>query len=240
MSNGKQQGVGIAITLVSLGAAFVLAISGYAFWVFGILTVLWLLSVLVLESRRPKAQHQADILEQDLRAALEENERLSRENERLRRGKGESAGTQEQSQQRQRRRGAFDDIFEAFFSGFAGGSRSRASSAGIPDDLAELLRSLGIDIDFGSTHGGFGGFGGFPGAGEKPKRDYYDVLGVERTASDDDIKRAYRKRAMQCHPDRFPGDKTKEAEFKELGEAHDCLKDDDKRAFYDRFGVAPK
>src|ERR1700704_4310991 len=70
------------------------------------------------------------------------------------------------------------------------------------------------------------------------KRDYYEVLGVLRGASDADMKAAYRKLAMQHHPDRNPGDKDCEHRFKELNEAYDVLKDGDKRAAYDRFGHA--
>src|SRR4051812_41489125 len=70
------------------------------------------------------------------------------------------------------------------------------------------------------------------------KQDYYETLGVARAASADDIKKAYRKLAMQCHPDRNPGDKKAEQRFKELSEAYDVLKDDQKRAAYDRFGHA--
>ena len=70
------------------------------------------------------------------------------------------------------------------------------------------------------------------------KRDYYEVLGVDKTASADEIKRAYRKSAMKYHPDRNPGDKTAEEKFKELGEAYEVLSDDQKRARYDQFGHA--
>jgi molecular chaperone DnaJ len=70
------------------------------------------------------------------------------------------------------------------------------------------------------------------------KRDYYEVLGVQRGASDADLKAAFRKLAMQHHPDRNPGDKDCEQRFKELNEAYDVLKDADKRAAYDRFGHA--
>ena len=70
------------------------------------------------------------------------------------------------------------------------------------------------------------------------KRDYYEVLGVEKGASADEIKKAYRKSAMKYHPDRNPGDKEAEEKFKELGEAYDVLSDDDKRARYDQFGFA--
>ncbi len=70
------------------------------------------------------------------------------------------------------------------------------------------------------------------------KRDYYEVLGVEKSASADEIKKAYRKSAMKYHPDRNPGDKEAEEKFKELGEAYEVLSDDDKRARYDQFGFA--
>src|SRR5437763_4567980 len=70
------------------------------------------------------------------------------------------------------------------------------------------------------------------------KRCYYQTLEIDRTASDGDIKAAFRKQAMQCHPDRHPGDKTAEHRFKEINEAYEVLKDPDKRAAYDRFGHA--
>src|SRR6516225_7865408 len=69
-------------------------------------------------------------------------------------------------------------------------------------------------------------------------RDYYEVLGVARNASEGDIKKAYRKLARQYHPDRNPGDKQAEARFKEVQEAYDVLNDKTKRAQYDRFGFA--
>uniref|UniRef100_A0A914XWC0 J domain-containing protein n=1 Tax=Panagrolaimus superbus TaxID=310955 RepID=A0A914XWC0_9BILA len=70
------------------------------------------------------------------------------------------------------------------------------------------------------------------------KVDYYETLGVVRTADDKVIKTAYRKLAMQYHPDRNPNDAEAEAKFLELGEAYDVLKDPQKRAAYDRFGHA--
>src|ERR671935_162701 len=70
------------------------------------------------------------------------------------------------------------------------------------------------------------------------KRCYYDVLGVERTADESELKSAFRKLAMKWHPDRNPGDKSSEVRFKEINEAYEILKDADKRAAYDRFGHA--
>jgi len=70
------------------------------------------------------------------------------------------------------------------------------------------------------------------------KRDYYDILGVGRDASAEELKKSFRKLAMQHHPDRNPGDKSAEHKFKELNEAYDVLKDEQKRAAYDRFGHA--
>ena len=70
------------------------------------------------------------------------------------------------------------------------------------------------------------------------KRDYYEVLGVEKNASAEEIKKAYRKKAIQYHPDRNPGDKEAEEKFKEAAEAYDVLSNPDKRARYDQFGHA--
>jgi molecular chaperone DnaJ len=70
------------------------------------------------------------------------------------------------------------------------------------------------------------------------KRCYYEVLGVERAATDSDVKSAYRKLAMKLHPDKNPGDTDCEVRFKEVNEAYEVLKDGDKRAAYDRFGHA--
>src|SRR5258708_37412431 len=68
------------------------------------------------------------------------------------------------------------------------------------------------------------------------KRDYYEVLGVSRTATAQELKSAFRKLAVQYHPDKNPGDKVSEEKFKECSEAYEVLADVDKRARYDRFG----
>ena len=68
------------------------------------------------------------------------------------------------------------------------------------------------------------------------KRDYYEVLGVSKTATPEEIKKAYRKKAIQYHPDKNPGDKEAEEKFKEAAEAYDVLSDSEKRAKYDQFG----
>ena len=70
------------------------------------------------------------------------------------------------------------------------------------------------------------------------KRDYYEVLGVDRSTSDQDVKKAYRRIAMKFHPDRNPDDKDADAKFKEATEAYDVLMNAEKRAAYDQFGHA--
>ena len=70
------------------------------------------------------------------------------------------------------------------------------------------------------------------------KRDYYEVLGLQKGASEEEIKKAYRKLAKQYHPDLHPGDKEAEAKFKEVNEAAQVLGDPEKRAKYDQFGHA--
>src|SRR5699024_1265192 len=70
------------------------------------------------------------------------------------------------------------------------------------------------------------------------KRDYYETLGVSKSASADEIKKAYRRLAMKNHPDRNPGDEAAEARFKEASEAYEVLSDEQKRAAYDQFGHA--
>src|SRR3954451_24458211 len=76
------------------------------------------------------------------------------------------------------------------------------------------------------------------GADLMSKRDFYEILEVQRSASDGEMKASYRKLAMKWHPDRNPGDKDSEHHFKEINEAYDVLKDEQKRAAYDRFGHA--
>ena len=73
---------------------------------------------------------------------------------------------------------------------------------------------------------------------DQNKRDYYEVLGVEKNASDAEIKKAYRKLAMKYHPDQNPGDKSAEEKFKEINEAYEVLSDADKKARYDQYGFA--
>ena len=86
-------------------------------------------------------------------------------------------------------------------------------------------------------HGAGGGIGGDGEGGDGvSKRDYYEVLMVEKTSTEVDIKAAYRKAALKHHPDRNPGNKEAEAAFKEASEAYEVLSDPQKRATYDRFG----
>ena len=70
------------------------------------------------------------------------------------------------------------------------------------------------------------------------KRDYYEVLGVTKESTPEEIKKAYRKLAIKYHPDKNPGDATAEEKFKEAAEAYDVLSNPDKKARYDRFGHA--
>lgn len=70
------------------------------------------------------------------------------------------------------------------------------------------------------------------------EKDYYKILGVERSATTDEIKSAYKKMAIKYHPDRNPGDKEAEEKFKQAAEAYDVLRDPDRRSRYDQFGAA--
>ena len=80
-------------------------------------------------------------------------------------------------------------------------------------------------------------FRGYPAMTARGKRDYYELLGVSKSATGDEIKKAYRRLAMKFHPDRNKDDgEASEKKFKEAKEAYEVLKDDDKRAMYDRYG----
>ena len=70
------------------------------------------------------------------------------------------------------------------------------------------------------------------------KEDFYDILGVSKSATENEIKKAYRKKAIQYHPDKNPGDKSAEENFKKAAEAYEVLSDPDKKARYDQFGHA--
>jgi molecular chaperone DnaJ len=74
--------------------------------------------------------------------------------------------------------------------------------------------------------------------GEYMAKDYYEILGVEKNATEDDIKKAFRKMALKYHPDKNPGDKQAEEKFKEINEAYQVLSDPQKRSQYDQFGTA--
>src|SRR5262249_2597025 len=116
-----------------------------------------------------------------------------------------------------------------------GGQRGGAAGHGRERDGAGLR----VARPRGAARHGRGRGGARRGRGLMATRDYYQTLGVSQGATDAELKKAYRQLAMQFHPDKNPGDKKAEERFKEVSEAYAVLSDPDKRAHYDRFGVAP-
>src|SRR6185437_12945703 len=152
-----------------------------------------------------------------------------------------NAGARAQSDGFNRRFGGagFSDFFASMFGAAAEHMFRRATNGG---GFAGGTRDSGYSGSAGFDPFGFDNFGfGFtppPGGGAAPRpgTKYYTVLGVDRNATPEKIKQEYRKLAMKFHPDRNPGNKEAERKFKEINEAHDVLKDDEKRAVYDRYG----
>lgn len=185
-------------------------------------------------------------LERDIQAWQQEREALWRENEALRarlRKAGVDAGPRASGARRARSQSRgfgtgdfFSDLFGAAvglgMAAFFGSKYGRAFGF----DASAFEEAFSGASGAGSGWAGFGG----PPPGDKPVRCFYEELGVERTATDDDLKTAYRTRVKQCHPDKFRGDKAKEEEFKRVNAAYEVLKDPHKRAYYDRFGVPPQ